>query len=51
MNDRSDNNILYEAFGDIDPALAARSETGESFAGKRPARKSAGDKVRGRNLR
>ena len=50
MNDRSDNNILYEAFGDIDPALAARSETGESFAGKRPARKSAGDKVRGRNL-
>ena len=50
MNDRSDNNILYEAFGDIDPALAARSETGESFAGKRPARKSAGNKGRGRNL-
>ena len=50
MNDRSDNNILYEAFGDIDPALAACSETGESFAGKRPARKSAGDKGRGRNL-
>ena len=50
MNDRSDNNILYEAFGDIDPALAARSETGESFAGKRPARKNAGDKGRGRNL-
>ena len=49
MSDRPDNNILYEAFEDIDPALAARSETGASFA-KNSSGRNAGDNNRGRNL-
>ncbi len=48
MSDRPDNNILYEAFEDIDPALAARSETGASFA-KNSSGRNVGDN-RGRNL-